>query len=120
MASSVQLDYGYTRADVEPSEHEARFEFTEHHLENEFVCGGVHQQGQEIGPIEIKSYIELVQLRNCTVIEGSLKIASLKEDISEASFPKLVEITGYLIIYRVQGRKQICNVAFAALERHSM
>ena len=86
------------------TEDEKRFQISEHHLGQEFVCGGVlGRRSGGIGPIEIKSFIELVQLRNCTVIEGSLKIASLKDDLSQVSFPKLVEITGYLIIYRVQG-----------------
>ena len=83
---------------------ERLFEITEHRLGDEFVCGGVLLDNGEIGPIEIKSYLELVQLRNCTVVEGSLNIALFKEDISKVSFPKLVEVTGYIIIYRVQGK----------------
>ena len=70
---------------------------------NEFVCGGLLQNNGEIGPILIKSYVELVALHNCTVVEGSLKISSFKDDLSKVSFPKLVEVTGYVLIHRLQG-----------------
>ncbi|XP_065322279.1 insulin-like peptide receptor [Gordionus sp. m RMFG-2023] len=46
-------------------------------------------------------------LENCTVIEGNLEIAlfdfTKPQDFENISFPDLTEITGYLLVYRVNG-----------------
>ena len=99
----MQQQDEFSREDVALSQREKLFQITEHHLGDEFVCGGLLQNNGEIGPILINSYVELVALRNCTVVEGSLKISSFKDDLSKVSFPKLVEVTGYVLIYRLQG-----------------
>lgn len=43
------------------------------------------------------------QLSNCEVVFNGLKISNIDEDLSDLSFPKLMEITGYLYINNVTG-----------------
>lgn len=47
------------------------------------------------------------QLNNCRVIEGFLQIVLMdwtnESDFANLTFPKLREITGYLLLYRVNG-----------------
>eukprot|EP00106_Octopus_bimaculoides_P013438 XP_014780880.1 PREDICTED: insulin-like peptide receptor [Octopus bimaculoides] len=62
--------------------------------------------------IEIKNKIEnFKQLEHCSVIEGYLRIILLDymkpEDYQNMRFPKLVEITDYLIMYRAYGLKTL-------------
>lgn len=51
------------------------------------------------------------KLRGCRVVEGSVAILLIDEvteqQISAYSFPELVEITGYLLLYRVSGIKSL-------------
>jgi insulin receptor len=49
----------------------------------------------------------LKSLRGCRVVEGSLSILNLDEFNSTDSFPELVEITGYLLIYRLFGVRSL-------------
>ncbi|GAB1600284.1 insulin-like peptide receptor isoform X2 [Argonauta hians] len=62
--------------------------------------------------IEIKNKMEsFKQLEHCSVIEGYLRIILLDytkpEDYQNMRFPKLVEITDYLIMYRAYGLKTL-------------
>lgn len=54
---------------------------------------------------------DLDRLRGCRVIEGSVIIVLLDELTDEMfrnySFPELVEITGYLMLYRISGIKSL-------------
>ncbi|XP_011648405.1 insulin-like peptide receptor isoform X2 [Pogonomyrmex barbatus] len=51
------------------------------------------------------------KLNNCRVVEGFVQILLIDRaepsDFANISFPKLVEITGYLILYRVSGLKSV-------------
>ena len=109
----IQADDCFTSDHLNSTDDEHGFQITEHHLGNEFVCSG-HIRGNgetdEIRPIVIKNYLELVKLKRCSVIEGSLRIFHVHADFSHVSFPKLVEITGHLVIAHVQGRWLICVV----------
>ena len=65
--------------------------------------------------IDIRNYvISFNKLENCTVIEGSLQILLI--DYAEHSrykdlhFPKLLEITDYLLLYRVYGLKTLAHI----------
>ncbi|KAM7249345.1 hypothetical protein ACFE04_019857 [Oxalis oulophora] len=53
----------------------------------------------------VQSFIS--QLNNCRVIEGFLQIVLMdwtnESDFANLTFPKLREITGYLLLYRVNG-----------------
>lgn len=53
------------------------------------------------------SPVQLVKLQNCTVIEGSLQIVLIEkkipQDFENLTFPNLVEITDYLLLWRVDG-----------------
>lgn len=65
--------------------------------------------------IEIKNRVEnFKQLEHCSVIEGYLRIILLDyvkpEDYQNMRFPKLVEITDYLIMYRAYGLKTLHNL----------
>lgn len=50
---------------------------------------------------------QLDKLRGCRVVEGSVSILLIdeakEEDFQNYSFPELVEITGYLMLYRITG-----------------
>ncbi|CAH1796561.1 unnamed protein product [Owenia fusiformis] len=58
----------------------------------------------------------LIQLENCTVIEGSLSInlvnifKTKKISYERYSFPHLIEITDYLFLYRVEGLTTLRNL----------
>lgn len=53
-------------------------------------------------------------LKDCRVIEGFLQIVLIENnserDFQPISFPKLREITGYLLLYRVNGLKSLSNL----------
>lgn len=57
---------------------------------------------------------DLDRLENCTVIEGSLSILLIEgaqeEQYRKKSFPNLVEITDFLLLYRVYGLKTLSNI----------
>ncbi|XP_077988842.1 insulin-like peptide receptor [Glandiceps talaboti] len=58
--------------------------------------------------IDIRNKVEnFDQLENCTVIEGNLKIILIdfatSSEYEDLSFPGLVEITGYFLMFRVKG-----------------
>lgn len=54
------------------------------------------------------------QLTDCRVIEGFLQIVLMdrtnESDFTNLSFPKLREITGYLLLYRVNGLKSLAKL----------
>lgn len=57
---------------------------------------------------------KLEKLRNCRVVEGSV-IILLMDDITQDkfvnySFPDLVEITGFLMLYRISGIKSLSEL----------
>ncbi|CAG2239090.1 CD220 [Mytilus edulis] len=65
--------------------------------------------------IDIRNKVEnFDKLENCTVIEGSLSILLIEganeEQYRQLSFPNLVEITDYLLLYRVYGLKTLSNI----------
>lgn len=66
------------------------------------VCGSVDIRNNEE---------QLKKLQNCTVVEGSVQILlfdSVNESLfSNISFPKLREITDYLMLYRVNGLRSL-------------
>ena len=90
--------------------------------------------------IDIRNKLsDLTQLEDCTVIEGSLQILLIEQVhssdstiLSELSFPRLYEITDYLLLYRVsrittlnklfpnlaviRGQKLFSNYALVAFE----
>lgn len=50
------------------------------------------------------------KLENCTVVAGSLQIVlfeNSENNFDNLSFPKLREITGFLLFYRIRGLKSI-------------
>ena len=59
---------------------------------------------------------QLDALENCTVIEGSLQIllmgsqSDVAEYMNQRSYPKLREITGYLLFYRVNYLKSLSRL----------
>ncbi|XP_037039438.1 insulin-like receptor isoform X2 [Bradysia coprophila] len=57
---------------------------------------------------------ELNSLKNCRVIEGFLMISLIdrynETDYDNITFPNLVEITDYLLLYRVQGLKTLMHL----------
>ena len=50
------------------------------------------------------------QLINCRVVLNGLRISDIKEDLNDLKFPKLTEITGYLMINNVRGLKSLKNL----------
>ena len=54
------------------------------------------------------------QLENCSVIEGNLTIllidATGHEEYDRFSFPNLVEITEFLVLFRAKGLKSLRNL----------
>ncbi|XP_054706404.1 insulin-like peptide receptor [Uloborus diversus] len=54
------------------------------------------------------------KLENCSVIEGSLQILLIDKaehkDFENLTFPKLQEITGYLLLYRIQGLQSLSKL----------
>ncbi|ESO89642.1 hypothetical protein LOTGIDRAFT_51396, partial [Lottia gigantea] len=53
-------------------------------------------------------------LENCTIIEGFLHIVLIERvmeaDFAKLSFPKLVEITGHILLYRVDGLRTLRHI----------
>lgn len=55
----------------------------------------------------------LIKLKGCRVIEGFLQILLIEPNPNDASvydkwsFPELVEVTEYVLLYRVQGLKTL-------------
>ena len=73
------------------------------------------EQGSICRDIDIRNKVEsFYQLENCSVIEGSLSIllieGATQEQYQTLSFPNLVEITDYLLLYRVYGLKTLSNI----------
>ncbi|KAL3867340.1 hypothetical protein ACJMK2_044550 [Sinanodonta woodiana] len=67
------------------------------------------------GNIDIRNKVENFNiLQNCTVVEGTLQILLIDyakpKDYENISFPDLVEITDYLLLYRVYGLKSLRNI----------
>ena len=56
----------------------------------------------------------LSRLRNCTVIEGHLHVVltdrGREADLANVSFPRLREITDYLLLYRVSGLQSLATL----------
>ncbi|CAB3382465.1 Hypothetical predicted protein [Cloeon dipterum] len=50
------------------------------------------------------------RLRGCRVIEGSVQIVLIAEDLNKLTFPELREITGYLLLYRVSGLRSLAHL----------
>lgn len=54
------------------------------------------------------------QLENCRVIDGFLQIVLMdktrESDFYNLTYPKLREITGYLLLYRVNGLKSLAHI----------
>ncbi|XP_015912635.1 insulin-like peptide receptor isoform X2 [Parasteatoda tepidariorum] len=54
------------------------------------------------------------KLENCSVVEGSVQILLIdnaeSKDFENMTFPKLKEITGYLLLYRVQGLQSLSKL----------
>ncbi|XP_067252520.1 insulin receptor-like [Chanodichthys erythropterus] len=74
------------------------------------LCGSLH--GEICPSMDISnSATNLRVLEKCTVIEGHLKILLMfktrLEDFRGLSFPKLVMITDYLLLYRVYGLESL-------------
>jgi insulin receptor len=64
--------------------------------------------------IVIRAISDLNGLRDCRVFEGSVSIVLL-DDLSEEashniSFPNLIEITGFLLLYRISGIKNLYHL----------
>lgn len=65
--------------------------------------------------VDIRNNVEnFIRIKDCVIIEGFLQIV-LTDRTSESSFqnvtlPKLREITGYLLLYRVNGLKSLTNL----------
>ncbi|KAG8185562.1 hypothetical protein JTE90_017566 [Oedothorax gibbosus] len=58
--------------------------------------------------VDIRNSVSMFnKLENCSVVEGSVQILLIdhaeSKDFENMTFPKLKEITGYLLLYRVQG-----------------
>lgn len=54
--------------------------------------------------------INFDQLKNCRVVLNGLKISDISDDLSDLQFPKLTEITGYLMINNVRKLKTLKNL----------
>lgn len=70
--------------------------------------------------IDIRNNVHFFSiLKECRVIEGFLQIVLIENnteaDFENISFPKLREITGYFLLYRVDGLKSL-NKLFPNLE----
>ncbi|GIY26330.1 insulin receptor [Caerostris darwini] len=65
--------------------------------------------------IDIRNSVSMFnKLRNCSVVEGSVQILLIdnaeSKDFENMTFPKLREITGYLLLYRVQGLQSLSKL----------
>jgi insulin receptor len=58
--------------------------------------------------------LDVNMLRDCRVVEGSVSILLLDELTEETfrniSYPDLLEITGFLLLYRISGIKNLYNL----------
>ncbi|XP_012259845.2 insulin-like receptor [Athalia rosae] len=67
-------------------------------------------------PTDIRNSVDnFNRIKDCVVIEGFLQIVLIDRDVNETTFenvtfPKLREITGYLLFYRVNGLKSLTNL----------
>ncbi|CAH2090562.1 unnamed protein product [Euphydryas editha] len=56
----------------------------------------------------------LMMLENCTIVVGNLKISAFErtkpEDFKNLSFPKLKEVTGFMVVYRVAGLETLSTL----------
>lgn len=63
------------------------------------------------GTIDIRFNFDLSKLRDCRVVEGSVSMLLLDDLTEEAfrniSYPDLLEITGFLMLYRISGIKKL-------------
>ncbi|XP_012284589.1 insulin-like receptor isoform X2 [Orussus abietinus] len=80
-----------------------------HKFKNVTIGDGICQS------IDIRNNVEyLTILKGCRVIEGFLQIVlmekNIETDFENATFPELREITGYLLIYRVNGLKSLSTL----------
>lgn len=62
--------------------------------------------------VEIRNQVSnFKRLNNCTVVEGYVQITLIEytdeSEFNKLSYPKLREITGYLLLYRVYGLKSL-------------
>lgn len=61
--------------------------------------------------MEIRFLVEFDKLRDCRVVEGSVSLLLLDDlpgaSLRNVSFPELLEITGFLMLYRVSGLKSL-------------
>ncbi|XP_068604714.1 insulin receptor a [Brachionichthys hirsutus] len=75
-----------------------------------------HRASGEICPSkDIRNNVTNLQmLENCTVIEGHLKILLMfktkAEDFRDLSFPKLIVVTDYLMLFRVYGLESLSDL----------
>ena len=57
---------------------------------------------------------DFIKLENCTVIEGHLQIRliefSSEGDFDSLSYPDLLEITDYILLYRVYGLRSLAHI----------
>lgn len=87
-----------------------------------YVNGQIAETGvgtkQEIicESIDIRNYVDnfKVKLANCTVIEGYLRIVLIEKpkhgQFDQLSFPDLVEVTHYVLLYRVYGLRSLSQI----------
>lgn len=64
------------------------------------------------GNVDIRYNIaNMKKLRGCRVVEGNVHILLIdeaeEEDFRNISFPQLVEVTGYMLLYRLSGIKSL-------------
>ncbi|XP_063002373.1 insulin receptor-related protein [Elgaria multicarinata webbii] len=59
--------------------------------------------------LDIRNDSQLRKLENCTVIEGNLQVLmfTIGEDVRHLAFPRLVMITEYLLLFRVDGLESL-------------
>jgi len=65
--------------------------------------------------IDIRNRVEqFVKLENCTIVEGNLQIVLIENatpaQFEAVSFPRLRQITGYLLVYRVYGLRSLARM----------
>ncbi|XP_055384771.1 insulin-like receptor [Condylostylus longicornis] len=73
-----------------------------------------NSKGQVIcSSIDVRNdYEEITKHKNCSIIEGFLTITNLelKDDVEKYAFPKLTEITDFLMVYRFKGLKSLSSI----------
>ncbi|XP_013383193.1 insulin receptor isoform X2 [Lingula anatina] len=80
------------------------------------ISSSVSSKDEEIcKSVDIRNNVSMFQksLENCTVIEGYLQILLIDgnpEDFEKLHFPKLVEVTDYVLLYRVNGMRTLRNI----------